>query len=205
LRYGFAVTIGAPTHVEQQLAALRNAGQHDQATTVALAHYGPELLALLHARLRNLQDAREAYAWMAEDVWRGMARFRGQSSVRTWVYAIARNAASRYASRELRPRQSQVPISQLSRESALAVQLPSTVCGEDRIARLRSQLDADEQTLLTLRVDKNMEWRDVALVWLYDGSDVARGEEDIARETARLRKRFQLLKEKLRTLASSTP
>lgn len=199
------MTIGASTEVEQHLAALRDAGEHDQATTIALAHYGPELLALLHARLRNLQDAREAYAWMAEDVWRGMARFRGQSSVRTWVYAIARNAASRYASRELRPRHSQIPISQLSRESALAVQLPSTACVEDRIARLRSQLDADEQTLLTLRVDKNMEWRDVALVWLYDGRETPHGEEDIARETARLRKRFQLLKEKLRTLAASTP
>ena len=117
---------------------------------------------------------------------------------------LARNAASRYASRELRPRRVGVPISQLSRESALAVQLPGTTCAEDRIVRLRSQLDADEQTLLTLRVDKNMEWRDVALVWLYDGRETPHSEEDVARETVRLRKRFQLLKDKLRALATST-
>lgn len=186
--------------IEQTLSSLLDAESFDQATTFALERYGPELLAFIHVRLKDIHAARESYAWMAEDIWRGMPRFRRQSSVRTWVYAIARNASARFAQRELAGRHRDVPISQLSRQSALAVKLPSTDV-RDRLARIRLLLDDDEQSLLTLRVDKSMDWSDIALVMLYDGTGSEPEADVVTREAARLRKRFQLLKAKLRALA----
>ena len=65
------------------------------------------------------------------------------------------------------------------------------------IRRLREELAEPDQMLLILRVDRSMEWREIA---------AALADEDLAgdaleRETARLRKRFQFLTEKLRELA----
>ncbi len=189
---------------ERALRDLLDAGDHDGTTTLALKLYGPELLGFLKSRLRDIEHAREAFAWLAEDMWRGMPRFRGQSSVRTWAYAIARNAAYRYTDRELRERYRAVPISQVSRASALGVQLPTGTSLDSKVARLRAQLNDEEQTVLNLRVDKAMDFREIALVMLYRGEDQAEPtDEELDREAARLRKRFQLLKEKLRKLASA--
>jgi RNA polymerase sigma-70 factor (ECF subfamily) len=56
--------------------------------------------------------------------------------------------------------------------------------------------------LLVLRVDRNLEWNDLARV-LAEGDDgtAPLADADVTREAARLRKRFQLLKEKLREMA----
>jgi RNA polymerase sigma-70 factor (ECF subfamily) len=185
---------------EAEIRALLATGDVDGATTLALRIYGPGLLGFLKSRLHDLAHAREAFAWLAEDLWKGMRGFRAESSVRTWAYAIARNVAYRYADRELRARYAAVPLSQISRASALAVALPTSEGLDARAARLRAQLDDDEQTVLTLRVDKGMDWKDIALVMLFTGEEP--DQEAITREAARLRKRFQLLKDKLRKLAA---
>ena len=185
---------------EAEIRALLAEGDIDGATTLALRIYGPGLLGFLKSRLHDLAHAREAFAWLAEDLWKGMRGFRAESSVRTWAYAIARNVAYRYADRELRARYAAVPLSPISRASALAVSLPTSEGLDARAARLRAQLDEEEQTVLTLRVDKAMDWKDIALVMLFNGEEP--DEEAITREAARLRKRFQLLKDKLRKLAA---
>jgi RNA polymerase sigma-70 factor (ECF subfamily) len=68
----------------------------------------------------------------------------------------------------------------------------------DRVAALRSSLSEDERTLLTLRIDRGLSFREITEVL---GETV--GEGDAKAQEARLRKRFQLLKEKLRKLAVS--
>lgn len=192
------MNVPSPSDIETQIQALRAAGDYEAATTLTLRTYGPELLALLKLRLHDLQEARDAFAWLAEDLWRGMPGFRGDSSLRTWSYAVARNVVRRYVDRELRARLQAIPLSQVSRESALSVPLAVPDPSLERITRLRAQLTADEQDLLTLRIDKGMDYRDVALVMLYDGK--APTDVELSREAARLRKRFQILKAKLRKL-----
>ncbi len=189
---------------ESEIRAFLAARNIEAATTLTIRLYGPELLGFLRSRLGELHYARDAFAWLAEDIWRGMPNFLGQSSVRTWTYAIARNVIHRYKDRELRARLQAVPLSQVSRASALAVPLPSLSgpAAEQRVQQIRAQLDEEEQLLLALRVDKGMDWKDVAQVMLYDGT--APDDEATKREAARLRKRFQLLKEKLRKLAAET-
>ena len=68
---------------------------------------------------------------------------------------------------------------------------------KDRWRALRESLDEDDRSLLLLRVDRKLEWKDIARVMLGDESD----EAALLRETERLKKRFQLLKEDLRRRA----
>jgi RNA polymerase sigma-70 factor (ECF subfamily) len=61
---------------------------------------------------------------------------------------------------------------------------------KDTVSRLRSSLSADDQTLLILRVDRAMSWREIAHV-IGDAHEPA------------LRKRYERIKNRLRDLAHS--
>jgi RNA polymerase sigma-70 factor (ECF subfamily) len=80
------------------------------------------------------------------------------------------------------------------RSSALAY-LRTNVKSEVR--RLREELPEFEQTLLILRVDKDLEWPEIAVALATEDLTA----DELKREAARLRKRFQLVTEKLRELA----
>ena len=188
---------------EQQIRALLATGDLDAALELTLRSYGPELLGFLHAKLRDAESARDAFAWLAEALWKGLPGFRAESSIRSWAFAIARNVAARYVERVLRKRELAVPLSQVSQQSLLGVALPLSTSLDVRLERLRAQLSEDERTLLSLRIDKRMDWNEIALVMLYEGDLREPDTAEQAREAGRLRKRFQLLKEKLRKLALS--
>jgi RNA polymerase sigma-70 factor (ECF subfamily) len=44
--------------------------------------------------LRDRDDADDAFGRFAEDLWKGIAGFRGQSSFKAWAYRVAWHAAS---------------------------------------------------------------------------------------------------------------
>jgi RNA polymerase sigma-70 factor (ECF subfamily) len=67
------------------------------------------------------------------------------------------------------------------------------------VTRLRESLDPDEQTLLILRIDRQMAWTDIARIM---GGDAPEAE---SRQAATLRKRFERLKERLRSMAVPPP
>jgi RNA polymerase sigma-70 factor (ECF subfamily) len=72
---------------------------------------------------------------------------------------------------------------------------------KDRFSALRESLDPDDRTLLVLRVDRSLEWKEIARVTLgCESPDAA----ELVREADRLKKRFQLLKEELRRRARET-
>jgi RNA polymerase sigma-70 factor, ECF subfamily len=71
---------------------------------------------------------------------------------------------------------------------------------KSRIARLRESLSEQDRMLLTLRVDRQLEWNELARV-LHDGGEAELEGEALRRASARLRKRFQDVKEKLAELA----
>jgi RNA polymerase sigma-70 factor (ECF subfamily) len=68
---------------------------------------------------------------------------------------------------------------------------------------VREQLEPDDQMLLILRVDRQLEWRDLALVMsTRDHCPTARLDDAaLDREAARLRKRFERVKAELKDLA----
>lgn len=58
----------------------------------------------------------------------------------------------------------------------------------------------DDQTLLILRVDRGLSWRDLALV-MSDGEVGSLSETELGSMERRVRQRFKRLKDRLRELA----
>jgi hypothetical protein len=83
-------------------------------------------------------------------------------------------------------------------ETALHLQTEN----RSRFTELRESLPEADQTLLMLRVDRGLPWNELVEI-LDEADDTAapRSAEALRRDSARLRKRFQALKDKLREMA----
>jgi RNA polymerase sigma-70 factor (ECF subfamily) len=189
---------------EQEIRAAFDAGRLQDAATAVLTLYGDELLSFIHSRLRDRAASDEAFAMFAEDLWNGLASFGWRSSVRTWAYTLARNATVRYASTSHRRAAHNLPLSYPGAVAALVQRVRETTecykrtAVKDQFRALREQLDLEDQTLLILRVDRNMSWRELAqtLSGTVDLDDAA-----LEREAVRLRKAFERVKRELKRLA----
>ncbi len=62
---------------------------------------------------------------------------------------------------------------------------------KDRLAQIRAALDPDDQTLLILRIDRKLPWREIAQVFEAEA-------DAVEQRAAALRKRFERLKADLR-------
>src|SRR5262249_17393935 len=136
-----------------------------------------------------------------ERLWLGLPRFAWQCSLRTWAYTLARNASTNYQ-RDARVRaRHQLPLpasSELSRiEQQVRTETRTYMRTEAKAKPLAMihDLPLDDRLLLMRRLDKRLEWKNLARVMLDEGAPVT--DELLARTAQRLRKRFQLLKDKL--------
>ncbi len=186
--------------VESAARHAHEAGDLALAATLALRAYGGEVLGYLVATLRDESDADEVFSTVAEDLWRGIGGFAWRSSLRTWLYCLARHAAARHRRAPAARRDRNLPLSEAEHvaEHVRSRTLPFLRTEvKDRFAELRRSLDPDDQDLLVLRVDRGLEWLDVARVFAGDDAD----DEALRRESARLRKRFQTVKDEVRERA----
>jgi RNA polymerase sigma-70 factor (ECF subfamily) len=185
---------------EREVLDLLQVREPGQAATLALRAYGPELYGFLTAQLRNEHEAAEVFSQLAEDFWRGLPAFGWRCSLRTWMYLLARHAACRFRAspwnRGGRTGDSRLDEQIAEVRSRTGPWLRTDV--KDRLRELRDSLDPDDRLILVLRLDRGLSWNDVALVTLGEegASAVA-----VKRESARLRKRFQDLKDELRVRA----
>ena len=188
------------TDSEQRIRDAHATGRLDLAATLTLETYGPEVLSFLSSRLRSPSDARETFSMFVEDLWIGLPAFAFRCSMRTWAYTIARNAAPRYvvAPEQRIERSYGSEISQLAEHLRSATDVYQKTELKDRFRVLRERLEPDDQMLLVLRVDRELPWRDLALAMT---GDVELDEPSIERESARLRKAFERVKDQLRALA----
>jgi len=154
----------------------------------------------LHATMAP-GEAADAFSLFGEELWKSLRRFDGRCSVRTWSYMLARQAA--YRVREARAAGREVPLSSAPVDG-LAIEVRETTLVhlrtevKDRVRELRRNLDPEDQTILILRVDRDLGWRDVAQITL--GADATTA--DLDRHAAALRKRFERIKQRLRELAA---
>lgn len=175
----------------------------DRALTDALTAYGPEILGLLVAMHRDHDEASEAFSIFAERLWKAMDRFEFKCSMRTWAYMVARRVSLDMMRSAKARRRRQRPLSDVPEITALVAQVRTRTLSlyrEENLSafvELRRQLPEADQLLLVLRVDREMAWDDLARVFLERDEPSA---DDVKRESARLRKRFQLVKERLRAL-----
>jgi len=177
--------------LDARVRALLSQGQNKEAASLAIHELGPQVLSYLSAILRSEADAYEVFSQFAEDLWRGLPTFRGEASLRGWAYRVAWHASARFVRDPFRQRGRRLETSEASRlaEEVRSGLAPEQMWRTERLAQLRETLDAEEKTLLILRVDRGLSWRDVAEVLMDEGASPP--------AEATLRKRFERLKVKL--------
>jgi RNA polymerase sigma-70 factor, ECF subfamily len=189
---------------ERKLREPWDRGDYQAAATLALEAYAPEIMGFLLERLRGEDDASEVFSQFALDFWRGLPRFEWRSSLRAWAYALARNAANRHVRAPRRRHEQSLggansPGMEVAEHVRSETMLYLRSSAKARVRKLREALSCDDQLLVTLRVDKQMTWPEIALVLeeFNEGSERA----SVTAAAARVRQRFQKVKARLRALA----
>ena len=176
--------------VETRVSSLLAGGEYRTAATEVIRGYGPRALGYLHRLLGNETDAADAFSLFAEQVWRGMPNFEGRSSVKTWVFKAAWSAAMKVredAWRRLREGLPSSAASHLAEEVRTNTALRLETMRQE-LEVLRAELTAEDQTLLSLRLDQELSWEEVAEVLSIEGRLV---------DAATLRKRYERIKARL--------
>lgn len=191
--------------LEAQIRGHCDAQQWGPAATAALRGYGPEVLGYLSAMCRTEIDAAEVFSSFCEDMWKGLPRFRWQSSFRTWAYTLARHALYRLGRDPQRRRERNMALPDSPEVLELAEQVRTTTMihlrteTKNKFTALREQLEPDDRTLLILRVDRKLAWNEIAAIMADEDEPTP---EQLRRGAATLRKRFERAKERLRKLAA---
>ena len=198
----------APADPEAAIRARCDARDWAGAATDIVGRYGRELMEYLVATARSETDGSEAFSRFTEAMWRGLPAFRWEASARTWCYVLARRALARVRRDRARTPGKPIALDDAPEVATLADRVRTETVSylrtgvRDRIAELRDALDPDDQALLILRVDRGLDWRDVALA-LSDEDVGAVADDALARRAAAMRKRFERIKKQLRERAAS--
>lgn len=181
------------TSPDGRVRELVEQGDVRAAATEAIARLGPEVLRYVRALLRDEDMAADAFSDFAENLWKNLPSFRWSGSLRTWAFKIATRAAFDVQQEAWRRRRRRLASSEASR---LAAQVWSTAARVERqqqwLDAVRESLSVEERALLTLRVDRELSWQEVAEALSAEGESV---------EAAAVAKRFERLKERLAAVA----
>jgi len=178
--------------LERDIAAALAARDWARAATLALRGHGPRVLIYLRGVLRDDDLADEAFARFSEKLWRSLRDFRGEARFSTWLYQLAwytTKEVKRGLARRRERRLATAELAQIADEVRASTAAFLRTQARDRLAELREQLDPEERSLLLLRVEQRLPWKEVAAIMADDGAPAAE---------AALRKRFERLRARLR-------
>ncbi|MBI5544282.1 MAG: sigma-70 family RNA polymerase sigma factor [Deltaproteobacteria bacterium] len=197
----FPMAVEEPSELEKRFGRLHAEERYQELATEALEAWGGELLGFLVALHHDEELGAESFSVFAEAFWRGLPNFENRSSLRTWAYVVARNAAHR-AHRDRKTSWVALSSPEVARiEAKVRTEtLPFLRGGlREGLAQLRADLNEDDRALLVLRVSRGQSWTDIARI--LGPSDEPEASEALTRRAAALRKRFQRLKEELQKKA----
>jgi RNA polymerase sigma-70 factor (ECF subfamily) len=186
----------APDATEPAIRALCQASSYAEAATAALQRYGAELLGFLRALAGDDDLAGDAFGELGEDIWKGLPGFRWESSLRSWLYTLARHALAQLRRDPRLRRDRNLPLSAAHEMEVVVRTVTRDIQRtevKDEFRVLREQLDPEEHELLLLRLDRGLPWKDIARI--------LGGTGDLDARAAALRKRFERARERLKKLA----
>jgi RNA polymerase sigma-70 factor (ECF subfamily) len=200
------VDLEARARLEEKIRSLCISADYGAAAEAAIRGYGPELMGFLLGVHGSEVEATDAFADLCEVLWRRLPGFAWESTVRAWAYGIARNVSRSQGRNSARRRRRENPVT-----DSLLDQITHAVRTETlsylrthkrtRLLSLRDELTEEDRMLLILRVDRELEWNDLVRVMAGRDDGAPLDEAFVKKEAARLRKRFQLIKERLRETA----
>ncbi len=180
--------------MEQEVRERLERGDVAEAATFAIRALGPSVLRFLHALLQNEADAFDAFSEFSERLWRGLAEFRGDGTLRAFAYRIAARAAYdvrddawHRRARRLATREVSMLVDEVRSRTFERVERQRTA-----LDALRESLTLTDRALLALRVDQGLSWAEVAEALSTDAEPLG---------TDAVQKRFERLKAKLQRLA----
>ncbi len=191
---------GERDHIEAGIREALSVGDRSRAATLTIEAYGGEVLAFIEDRVKSGGDAQEVFSELLEDLWESLERFRGDCSMRTWCYLLARRGVTKEwrglgVRRKREHSSAQLSALADAARSQTAPFLRTEI--KSRARELRETLAEEEQQLLLLRIERDLPFADIARIM---SDDAELSEAALTREASRLRKRFQLAKEKLTSL-----
>ena len=188
--------------VESVIRRLCEAADYSAATTRALGAYGVEIRHFLAFRMKNVPDTQEVFSMFCEDLWSGLPGFAWRCTLRGWAFTLAHHAELRFRACPARRKGREVTLSdEIAAENVRSTTAPYQRTEiKSRFREIRSRLSEEDQLILVLRVDRNLGWKDIAHVLLAEPKP---SPTDLKREEARIRKRFQLIRERLRCWAEA--
>lgn len=170
--------------------ALCQEARVDEATRVALEYYGPEILGWLIGVVKDETAAEDICQHFSIALWKGLPSFRWESSLRVWAYKIAWHELIRFQKAKEKRKEQQFNTSEISGLAQAVTSLHMVLRKKQeasRLVELRQELPEEMQTLIILRIDREMSFGEIA--------QVLEIEEDTARQ------KFKRAKDKLKELA----
>jgi RNA polymerase sigma-70 factor (ECF subfamily) len=187
--------------LERELRELCQRGNFTKAVARALKEFGPEIMGLMSSIIHDYDRSQEAYSQFSENLLRGLPGFRWESSFRTWVYRLARNACYQLMRGESARSERRVNESELSEVpiNPRSVTHPwQRTSVKSRLHVLFESLDPRQRTLLFLRIEQRLPWKEVARVMAEEEWELT--DVELTRKAATLRQQFKQLKDHLRAL-----
>lgn len=183
---------------EDEIMELVDSGEFERATETVIDAYGSELYNYIRKLCGDPHLADDAFQSFSIDLWEGLESFEGRSSIETWAYTVARNAAYQLMRKQGRKKERPLYTDE-QRRLAERWTRSATKNWEKTEAKhwlweIVEEFGSEARELFVLRIGNQKSWREIAEIVEDDDLE---GKE-LSRASARLRKRYQRLKEKLR-------
>jgi RNA polymerase sigma-70 factor (ECF subfamily) len=166
------------------IVALIHAGEHRAALARCAREHGPAIGRVCMAFLGSQHDAEEAAQETLLQAFDAMASYRGEGSLRSWLFTIARRVCARRVETRVRREARLRLVREDESEGQSAEALLAARRRAERVRAALEQLKPSERDAVVLRYEADLSFREVAAAC---GIDEAAARKRVSRALERLR------------------